>query len=242
MPLVSFTVAWFLFFDRPAGAANKQPGAAALATAYPGLSFGEALRNGRFWILFSAVALAAAGVSGALPNMESLLKSKGFGLGDVRSMVPFIGLALGLGRLGSSFLIDRVWAPLVACIMLLTAAAVFASFSGGGTTSAVEAWAMVVVVGMTAGMEADIAAFLAARYFGARNYSSIYGLVYGAFAFGAGVGALSYGIAVDKLGNYEFALMTSAGLLTLSGLLLLCLGRYAFPKPATMLPGSLRVA
>ncbi len=101
---------------------------------------------------------------------------------------------------------------------------------------------MVVVVGMTAGMEADIAAFLTARYFGARNYASIYGLVYGAFAFGAGVGALSYGIAVDKLGNYELALMTSAGLLALSGLLLLCLGRYAFPKPASILPGALRVA
>jgi predicted MFS family arabinose efflux permease len=240
MPLVSFTVAWFLFFDKPAGA-NKQAGTAEIATAYPGLSFAQAVHTGRFWILFTAVALAAAGISGALPNMESLLKSKGFGLADVRSMVPFIGLALGVGRIGSSFLIDRIWAPLVACAMLLIAAAVFASFSGGATSTG-AAWAMVLVVGMTAGMEADIAAFLAARYFGARNYSSIYGFIYGAFAFGAGVGALSYGIAVDKLGNYELALMTSAGLLTLSGLLLVCLGRYAFPKPAAIVPGGLRIA
>jgi MFS family permease len=92
---------------------------------------------------------------------------------------------------------------------------------------------MVVIVGMTAGMESDVAAFLAARYFGARNYSSIYGFIYGAFAAGAGLGALSYGIAVDKLGNYQLALMSSACLLAMSGLLLLCLGRYAYPKPAS---------
>ncbi len=242
MPLISFTVAWFLFFDKPAGEARKATGAGATAPpAHPGLSFAEALRSGRFWILFTAVAFAAAGVSGALPNMESLLKSKGFGITDVRAMVPFIGLALGLGRLGSSFLIDRVWAPLVGCVMLLTAAAVFASFSGAATSTP-QAWALVVVVGMTAGMESDVAAFLAARYFGGRNYSSIYGCVYGAFAFGAGMGALSYGIAVDKLGNYQVALASSAGLLTLSGLMLLCLGSYAFPKPVALAPGGLRVA
>jgi predicted MFS family arabinose efflux permease len=262
MPLISFAVAWFLFFDKPAAAQGKPArmagaagagaggvGAAGAAAsgrdaavhAARGLSFAEALRSVRFWILFAAVALAAAGISGALPNMESLLKSKGFGMTDVREMVPLIGLSLGVGRLGSSLLIDRVWAPLVGCALLLTAAAAFVGFSGAAA-SMPQAWAMVVIVGMTAGMESDVAAFLAARYFGARNYSSIYGFIYGAFAGGAGIGAVSYGIALDKFGNYQFALLTSACLLTASGLLLLCLGRYAFPKPAGLVPGGLRIA
>ena len=247
MPLISFAVAWFLFFDKPADASGNPAliaaagGRSAVVHAGRGLSFAEAMRSVRFWILFAAVALAAAGVSGALPNMESLLKSKGFGPGDVRAMVPLIGLSLGVGRLGSSFLIDRVWAPLVGCTLLLIAAAAFAGFSGAGASTP-QAWVMVVIVGMTAGMESDVAAFLSARYFGARNYSSIYGCIYGAFAAGAGIGALSYGIAVDKLGNYQFALMTSACMLTASALLLLCLGRYAFPKPAGLAPGELRIA
>jgi predicted MFS family arabinose efflux permease len=233
MPLVSFAVAWFLFFDKPADSAIKPGGARdAAATAGRGLSFAQALRSARFWMLFAAVAIAAAGISGALPNMESVLKSKGFGIADVRSTVPLIGLALGAGRLGSSLLIDRLWAPGVACVMLVLGAAAFAAFSGG-VPSGAPARAMVVIVGMTAGMESDVAAFLAARYFGARNYSSIYGFIYGAFAAGAGLGALSYGIAVDKLGNYQLALMSSACLLAMSGLLLLCLGRYAYPKPAS---------
>jgi predicted MFS family arabinose efflux permease len=151
----------------------------------------------------------------------------------VRSLVPWIGLSLGVGRLGSSFLIDRVWAPLVAAVLLLTAAAAFVAFSLGVPTPG-QAKAMIVIVGMTAGMESDVAAFLVARYFGARSYSSIYGLVYGAFAIGAGLGALSYGIMVDKLGNYQSALMSSATLLMTSTVLLLCLGRYAYPKPATL--------
>jgi hypothetical protein len=39
---------------------------------------------------------------------------------------------------------------------------------------------------------------------------------------------------VDKLGNYQVALMSSATLLMASTVLLLCLGRYAFPNPATL--------
>lgn len=246
LPLLSFAVAVPLFFDRAAPAVGSAAGAAARAPAgsapagnaaavpaMAGFSFAQALRSGRFWLLFAAVLFAAAGTNGAIPNMESLLKAKGFGMADVRAMVPMIGLSLGVGRLGSSFLIDRVWAPLVAGVLLLTAAAAFAAFSLGVPTSG-EAKAMIVIVGMTAGMESDVAAFLVARYFGGRNFSSIYGLVYGAFGIGAGVGALSYGIMVDKLGNYQVALMSSTTLLMVSTLLLLCLGRYTFPKPATL--------
>lgn len=246
LPLASFAVAVPLFFDRAAPAARDATAAArtatmveapaaarnpAAVTAMAGYSFSQALHSGRLWLLFAAVLFAAAGTSGAIPNMESLLKAKGFGMADVRTMVPMIGLSLGVGRLGSSYLIDRVWAPLVAAGLLLTAAAAFAAFSFRVPTPG-EAMAMIVIVGMTAGMESDVAAFLVARYFGARNYSSIYGLVYGAFAIGAGLGALSYGILVDKLGNYQVALMSSATLLAMSTALLLCLGRYVFPKPA----------
>ncbi len=251
LPLVSFAVALPLFFDRaPAtrstsglaasasasGAAARTAPRTAAPVAAPvaaGNSFRQALGSGRFWLLFAAVLFAAAGTSGAIPNMESLLKAKGFGVADVRAMVPMIGLSLGVGRLGSSYLIDRVWAPLVASVLLLTAAAAFVAFSLAVPTPGL-AEILIVIVGMTAGMESDVAAFLVARYFGGRNYSSIYGLVYGAFAMGAGLGALSYGIMVDKLGNYQAALMSSAVLLLASAVLLLCLGRYTFPKPAAL--------
>jgi MFS family permease len=230
LPLVSFAVAAMLFFDRADPAIAGATRVAAVRPAVSaGYSFAQALHSGRFWLLFAAVLFAAAGTNGAIPNMESLLKAKGFGMADVRMMVPIIGLALGAGRLASSYLIDRVWAPLVAGVLLLTAAAAFVAFSQGVPTPG-QAKAMIVIVGMTAGMESDVAAFLVARYFGARHYSSIYGLVYGAFGIGAGVGALSYGIMVDKLGNYQVALISSSGLLIASTLLLLGLGRYAFPK------------
>jgi predicted MFS family arabinose efflux permease len=230
LPLVSFAVALPLFFDRAPAPRTAAPVAAPVAA---GNSFRQALGSGRFWLLFAAVLFAAAGTSGAIPNMESLLKAKGFGVADVRAMVPMIGLSLGVGRLGSSYLIDRVWAPLVASVLLLTAAAAFVAFSLAVPTPGL-AEILIVIVGMTAGMESDVAAFLVARYFGGRNYSSIYGLVYGAFAMGAGLGALSYGIMVDKLGNYQAALMSSAVLLLASAVLLLCLGRYTFPKPAAL--------
>ncbi len=88
---------------------------------------------------------------------------------------------------------------------------------------------VVTTIGLTLGMEADVAAFLVARYFGARRFDSIYGCIYGAFAVRTGLGALGYGMAFDRFADYHAALLSSGLILTVSGALLLTLGRYIFP-------------
>jgi predicted MFS family arabinose efflux permease len=160
--------------------------------------------------------------------MESILRSRGFPEEIIHSLVPITGMAIVVGRLGSSYLIDRVWAPVVAFVMLVTASVAFvllSSFMPGPWGAAV----IVLTIGLTVGMESDVAAFLVARYFGPRNFGGIYGVIYGAFALGTGLGAVSYGIAFDRFGSYQQALVSSAALLVVSGLMLLSLGSYSFP-------------
>ena len=180
--------------------------------------------------------LAAAGVGGSLPNLESILRSRALGEAAVRSLVPITGMAIVVGRLGSSYLIDRVWAPAVAFIMLITAAIAFALLS----LMTVSFWTVALIIatiGLTVGMEGDLGAFLVARYFGPRHFGRIFGLVYGFFALGTGMGAVSYGIAFDRMGNYRLAMMSSAAMLTVSAMLMIALGRYRYPKGAiTALP------
>jgi predicted MFS family arabinose efflux permease len=236
LPLVCFTVAYFLFFEaspRPTGgglkrAAPATPKPVELAPVETGVRLVDALRGQRLWMLMTAVALASAGVGGAVPNMESILRSSGFSIGAIHAIVPITGMAIVIGRLGSSYLIDRLWAPMIGFVMLCTAACAFVALSVlmRGSWGAA---AIVLVIGLTVGMESDVAAFLVARYFGPRNFGGIYGAIYGAFAVGTGLGALSYGLAFDHFGGYRQALASSAAILIVSGVLLLSLGKYTFP-------------
>jgi predicted MFS family arabinose efflux permease len=234
LPLISFVVAYFLFFDKSPRALPASSKVEAVLTQAPvekGVSLADAMRGRRIWILMAAVGLAAVGVGGAVPNLESILRSRGFSETAIHALVPITGIAIIIGRLGSSYIIDRIWAPMISFIMLCTAAAAFvvlSVFLPGPWGAA----AIVLIIGLTVGMESDVAAFLVARYFGPRNFGGIYGAIYGAFAVGTGLGALSYGVVVDRFGSYQPALASSALILMISGVLLLSLGKYTFPYQA----------
>ncbi len=238
LSLVSFAVAYLLFFDveptLPTGRTRSKLANPA-SPVVAGTLLSAAIGTKRFWIVLLAVALAALGVGGAVPSMESILKSKALSTADVRTIVPITGLAIIIGRLGSSYLIDHLWAPAVASTMLATASSGFLILAFFQPSSWAAA-AIVLIIGLTVGMEVDIAAFLVARYFGARQFSSIYGCVYGAFAVGTGLGTLSYGVALDRFGDFHAALLSSGLILLVSGGLLLTLGGYIFPY----VPGTAR--
>jgi len=95
-----------------------------------------------------------------------------------------------------------------------------------GAMSVQTASLSIVMIGFAAGVEYDLMAFLVARYFGMKNYSSVYGFLYGFFAVGAGVGPVVFGKAFDLTGSYRSVLLTSAVLLILGASMLLALGRY----------------
>jgi predicted MFS family arabinose efflux permease len=231
LPLFSFAVAYFLFFDKTPHGVPVLVKNGEIQKPVPvekGTLLADAIRTRRLWILLAAVGLAAAGVGGAIPNMESILRSRGFPEEIIHSLVPITGMAIVLGRLGSSYLIDLIWAPIIAFVMLLTASVAFivlSVFLPGPWGAA----GIVLTIGLTIGMESDVAAFLVARYFGPRNFGGIYGVIYGAFALGTGLGAVSYGVAFDRFGSYQQALLSSAAILLVSGLMLLSLGSYNFP-------------
>lgn len=88
------------------------------------------------------------------------------------------------------------------------------------------AFAAVAALGLAAGLEFDALAYLVARYFGRRNYGTIYGFIFSMLVIGGGIGPVAYGYAFDTLNSYSLALQVgSVVLLTGVGLLLL-LGAY----------------
>jgi MFS family permease len=229
LPLVlALPVAWVFFHDvgeRSASAADRRSADAARAAATPGMSLGQAAKDWRFWVLALAFVLISFGVGGPIPNMENILKTAGFARGDIVSLAATIGLSVIVGRILGGWLIDRFWAPGVAFVML-AAPAIACWLMAGGAMDTGTARFSIFLIGFAAGVEYDLMAFLTARYFGMKNYSAIYGSLYGFFALGAGIGPVVFGKSFDKTGSYASVLLMSAVMLVAGPAMLLALGRY----------------
>ncbi|CAG1004563.1 L-lactate transporter [Burkholderiales bacterium] len=221
--VIAFPVAYFAFHDR--GPRQAQAGGATPASVLAGKTMPEALRDWRFWLLAVAFVLISFAVGGPIPNMENILKVAGFEKQQIVGLVALIGLSVICGRIVGGWLIDRLWAPGVAFVMLsLPALACWLLAQGGADLF--QARLSIFLIGFAAGVEYDLMAFLVARYFGMRAYGAIYGSLYGFFALGAGFGPVFFGKTFDRSGSYASILLISAVLLVAGALLLLALGRY----------------
>jgi predicted MFS family arabinose efflux permease len=226
--LIALPIAFIFFHDvggKTVTAAERRVADAERKAVTPGKSFGEALRDWRFWILAVAFVPISFAVGGPIPNIENILRSNGFEAGDIVTLASLIGLSVIGGRLLGGWLIDRFWAPAVAFV-LLSAPAVACWLLAQGTTDPVIAGLSIVLIGFAAGVEYDLMAFMVARYFGLKSYGGIYGALYGFFALGAGIGPVIFGQYFDRTGSYETILLYSAVGLVAGAALLLLMGKY----------------
>jgi len=226
--LIALPVAWRCFRDSPTDAAvkrvavSRQPVAAA---ALSGMSFGEVLRDWRFWVMCTALVPISFATSGPIPNMENILGTAGFSKLEIAQLVPVIGLSVLVGRILGGWLLDHFWAPAIAFVML-SLPALACWLLAHGPLNFSTAMLSIFLIGFAAGVEYDLFAFLVARYFGMKSYSTTYGVLYGCFALGAGIGPVAFGTLFDRTHSYAGVLMVSMGVLLAGATLLLTLGRY----------------
>jgi MFS family permease len=89
------------------------------------------------------------------------------------------------------------------------------------------------LIGLAAGAETDLVAYLTARYFGLANYGRLYGLQYSVFGFASGISPFLFGKVFDLTGSYQPILHVAAVLFVCGAVALLMLGRYpVFAEPA----------
>jgi MFS family permease len=227
--LIGLPVVALLFRERRRAPAALAQG----AVEEPGMRFRDALRDRKFWIIAIAFVLIAYALTSPTPNMENILKTFHFDLATIAGITSSFGLAVIAGRIVGGWLLDRIWAPACACAFLvLPAIACWALARPSISTH--EALASVIALGLAAGLEFDLLAFLVARYFGQRHYASIYGSFYTAVAIGGGAGPVIFGRAFDLTGGYSQVLMSGVVAIVLGGGLLLLLGPYRhFAKETT---------
>jgi predicted MFS family arabinose efflux permease len=190
-----------------------------------GATVPAALRDYRFWVIATSVFCTSIGIGGSITNFQPLLIDRGFQAMDAARVAGTIGLSIIFGRLVAGYLMDRFWAPLVTLPMLaLPAVACVLLARSEVSTSAALVSAM--LIGLSAGAETDLVAYLTARYFGLAHYGRIYGLQYSVFGFASGISPFLFGRVFDQLGTYRPILYTAAVLFVAGAVVLLTLGRY----------------
>ena len=220
--LVALPVVWLLFREpRP----EERPAQLSDSRGLTGVTRAQALRDYRFWVLFASILLVALAYGGINVHLQQMLELKGFDKATARNVVSTLALAILVGRLGTGFLLDRIWAPFVT-LPILSAPAIGCLLLAGDSLTLPLAFACALVVGLAAGAETDLMAYLASRYFGMAHYGKIYGLLYVPFGLMAGLSPAIYGWSRDATGSYESALQVAAGLFVVGAVILLGLGKY----------------
>ena len=215
-----------LIFLRDAPDASTVEAGSVQATQHLyGATFKEASRTHSFWIMFAAFAMVALAFGGLFVNFVPMLMDAGFEGSRAGAIASTIGVSLLAGRLIAGALLDRFWAPYVAAPLFI-APAIACLVVAGGTITPTIATMTAILIGLAAGVESDLIAYLAARYYGIKNYARIYGVLYMAFGLASAISPPLYGWSYDIFGSYRYALICGAVLFTLSAVILFFMGKY----------------
>lgn len=219
--IISLPIVYFLFHE------NKEPSAATSAPPDQawGMDRGEAMKTARFWILGAVLFLTAFVIVSLLSNFERIVGAKGVDRGTIATVATVIGITVVVGRLLVGALVDRFWAPGVAAsFFVLPIIAIFLLTNAPFTLS--TGIVIAIFIGLAAGAELDLLAYLTSKYFGPRHYAKIFGAIFAFFTVGAGVAPPIFGEMAARMGGYNTPLYLWAGVLVLCIGLFLMLGRY----------------
>jgi MFS family permease len=218
--VIGIPVVYFLVYDSvsvsvPNAARNPFPVSrpVGLGSAFPGLTASEALSRLQLWQILAAFCLLAGGVNSIAVHLIPLLQDRGATASGAVLAASLFGGSMMVGRLGTGFLIDWFFAPRVAaCFFVLATLAIsgLAAGAAGGLGSVCT-----ILIGLCAGAEGDILAYLLSRYFGLRAFGTIYGFAFSTYLIGTAIFPYLMGVTFDSTRSYAAGLI-ACSLLTLS--------------------------
>lgn len=221
-----------IYFNVPRGLAVSRQAEDAADDAPPvGLSTAEALRSSRFLRLFLVYLFFTAVLTGLNVHFVPMLTAFGADRYSAAFAASMIGIGSIAGRLVTGFLLDRSKGPMIGALVLLPAVLAIATLLlvGAGYWTAMVA----LLFGFAFGAEIDVVGYLSTRYFGFRNFGSIYGVMTAAAALAAGFGPTLAGWAFDRFGDYNDFLAVGLAICVICIGLVASLGRYPDFAPVT---------
>lgn len=209
--------------DRSPGASGKRR--ETNQSDIPGMSVRAAVRSRRFVLMAVSIVIFVVIVAGLMVHFVPMLTSRGLDPTAAASAAALIGIGAMVGRVTAGFLVDRFTGhkvgflvfvlPIFAVLMLL-------NFDG----SPAFAFATAFILGLALGGEIDVMAYLTSRYFGLRNFGTIFSVLIGLQTFASGAGPFLAGLVHDRSGSYVPLLHGAVPALLIAALLVGALGGY----------------
>jgi MFS family permease len=201
-----------------------------------GLSFREATREPTFWVLNAGFFLLGITATSLVSQQAPLLQDAGWTPTETAQLQTTFGLGLLVARVVVGYIIDHMFAPRVLTTVSIggaIACVLYAVYPDLGYVSA-------LLIGFLLGAEFDVLAFLIKRYYGTIAYGRLYGVIFGVFYLGSGIGIWGLPklreISVDK--SYDYGLYVAAAILLASALLMAFMPKYRFGVAHTAAPAG----
>jgi len=228
---IVFPTVYFFLIDKPEDVGMLPDGAAKSASGHQEasdtrghLSLGEALRTRVFWLMIIIMACIAFSLNGIFSQLAALLTDRGIDMTTAALVVSTMGISMAVARVAVGYIIDKLFAPMVAiAVFILVLAGVGLLIYGQHLTLYIIA---AILMGIGIGTESDLMVFLTGRYFGLRHFGTIFSWVFIAHMTGTSLGPYIMGSSFDIHGNYIPILQVCLALLALSTVLFAFLGRY----------------
>ncbi len=179
---------------------------ASAVTDQSSYTLSAAAKDRRFWLLGIGLFVANIAVGGLLSQMQPLLAEKGYSTTMAATIGSTFAVAITLGRLSAGWLLDRFWAPAVACLFLLCPIAGIAIMLSLPQPTFIVGVIAVLFFGLAQGAEVDFLAFFVPKYFGLGSYATIFGVLAMLVSIGMAVGGVCFGYIFDRYGSYQYAL------------------------------------
>jgi len=186
-----------------------------------GLSIGEALRCGSFWMLCALNLLAVAGMFVILVHVVPHASDLGIKTLQAAGILSTIGGVSMLGRLSVGFAIDGIGSRkcLQICLVILIASFIWLQVAR-------HVWMLYVfaaIYGIAHGGIFTVISPIVAELFGIRSHGSLFGVVVFGGTVGGAIGPILAGLVFDVTRSYHLVFMSLIGLAALSLFLTLLL-------------------
>jgi MFS family permease len=191
-----------------------------------GVPFQQALREPTFVMLNVAFFLLGLTATSLVSQQVPLLREAGWTPAETTQLQTTFGFGLLFARVAVGFLIDHVFAPRVMMAVSIggaIACVLYAVYPDAAYVSA-------LLIGFLLGAEFDVLAFLIKRYYGSVAYGRIYGVIFGVFYLGSGLGitALAWIRQASADQSYDNGLYVAAVILVSSAILLAFMPQYRY--------------
>ncbi len=197
-----------------------------------GLHWRRALLTRSFWLIALGVCCMSLAENGVLVHLAPMLSDRGLKAEDAALIVSVLGGASVAGRLFLGWILDYFAGAYIAAASLFMAGAGLFLLGRGQSFHAAVLAALIAGLGM--GCEFDLMPYILKRYFGMRSFSTMYGLVYTAYALAGAAAPMLLGHIYDVTGSYVWIVSILSGLTAAAAICMLALPPYRDIAPRSL--------